>query len=148
MIVKFKSVIFAVLLGSFITLPNIVKANDHDSVRNEVLLAKGTEVEFANFANKNAKRLVKSDNWTIFTKVVTLYNSSPAKLMAMNAEDKVAFNSAVKEIEAKLAKSKNNEAKIWKRKVNVTAGVINYLWNFKVEPTEDNEIVEIEALGK
>jgi hypothetical protein len=148
MIVKFKSVIFAVLLGSFITLPNIVKANDHDSAKNEVLLAKGAEVEFASFANKNARKLVKSDNWTIFTKAVTLYNISPAKLMAMSSEEKIAFNSAVNEIEAKLAKSKKAEAKIWKRKVSVTAGVINYLWNFKIEPTEDNETVEIEALGK
>ncbi len=150
MIVKIKSVIFAVLLGSFITLPNIVKANDHDSAKNEVLLAKGAEVEFASFANKNAKRLVKSDNWTIFIKVVSLYNTSPAKLMALSAEEKATFNTAAREIEAKLAKSRKNEASIWKRKVSVTTSVINYLWNFRIESNEEIEVVEaeVEAIGK
>ncbi|MCU0326351.1 MAG: hypothetical protein MUF45_14015 [Spirosomaceae bacterium] len=139
--VQIKSVIFAVLFGSFITLPNIVKANDRDSARKEVVLARGAEVDFAGFMNKNAKKIVKSENWHIFTEVVTLYNTSPSKLMAVSAEKKEAFNEAVATINAKLARNNKADAKDWKRKVNVTAGVINYLWNYKVniEPTQEEE---------
>ena len=72
-----KTSIFALVLGSFITIANTVKANDRDSVQNEVILVKGTEVNFADFMSKNAKKLVKTNDWNIFTEIVTLYNASP-----------------------------------------------------------------------
>lgn len=149
---QIKSVIFAVLFGSFITLPNIVKANDRDSARKEVILARGAEVDFASFMNKNAKKVVKSENWAIFTEVVTLYNTSPSKLMAISAEKKEAFNEAVAAINVKLQKSNKANAQDWKRKVNVTASVINYLWNYKVSVEPSQEEVEtptvFEMLGR
>ena len=100
---SFKSVIFAVTLGSFLISANIVKANDRDSAKSEVMLVKGAEVNFANFMSKKAKKFVKTEDWVIFVNVVKLYNNSPAKFMALSTTQKAAFNEAAISIEAKVS---------------------------------------------
>lgn len=148
-----KSVIFAFVLGSLFTTTNIVKANDRDSANNNALLAKGAEVSFADFMNKNAKNFVKKEDWNIFTEVVTLYNASPSKFLKTSAAKKEEFNAAVANIQAKLSKMRKDEAKVWLKKVNVTASVINFLWNNKMDvaPIETEELVApevIEMIGR
>ncbi|MFY7908625.1 MAG: hypothetical protein ACOVO2_03680 [Emticicia sp.] len=150
---SFKSVIFALVFGSLLTTANIVKANDRDSAKNEVILVRGAEANFANFMTKNAKKLVKTNDWNIFTEVVTLYNASPSKFMTLSADKKEAFIKAVESIEVKLNKVRGSEAKVWKQKVTTTASVIKVLWNYQsnVESTDTQQAeapVAIEMLGR
>ncbi len=148
-----KTVIFALVFGSFMTSANIVKANDRDSAKSEVILVRGAEVNFADFMSKKAKQLVKTNDWNIFTEVVTLYNVSPSKFMSVSADKKEAFNEAVKSIEAKLNKVRGEEAKVWKKKVTTTAAVIKVLWNYQsnIESIETEQVetpAVIEMLGR
>jgi hypothetical protein len=148
-----KTVIFALVFGSFMTSANIVKANDRDSAKSEVLLVRGAEVNFADFMSKKAKKLVKTNDWNIFTEVVTLYNVSPSKFMAVSTDKKEAFSEAVKSIEAKLSKVRGEEAKVWKKKVTTTAAVIKVLWNYQsnIESIETEQVetpAVIEMLGR
>ena len=150
---SFKSVIFALVFGSLLTTANIVKANDRDSAKNEVILVRGAEASFANFMTKNAKKLVKTNDWNVFTEVVTLYNASPSKFMTLSADKKAAFITAVENIEVKLNKVRGSEAKVWKQKVSTTAAVIKVLWNYQsnVESTDTQQAeapVAIEMLGR
>ncbi len=150
---SFKSVIFALVFGSLLTTANIVKANDRDSATNEVILVRGAEANFANFMTKNAKKLVKTNDWNVFTEVVTLYNASPSKFMTLSADKKAAFITAVENIEVKLNKVRGSEAKVWKQKVSTTAAVIKVLWNYQsnVESTDTQQAeapVAIEMLGR
>ncbi|AFK03280.1 hypothetical protein Emtol_2142 [Emticicia oligotrophica DSM 17448] len=150
---SFKSVIFALVFGSFMTTANIVKANDRDSANKEVILVRGAEKSFADFMSKNAKKLVKTNDWNIFTEVVTLYNASPSKFMTVSADKKEAFVKAVENIEVKLDKVRGEEAKIWKKKVTTTAAVVKVLWNYQsnVESTDTEQTVApaaIEMLGR
>lgn len=150
---SFKSVIFALVFGSLLTTANIVKANDRDSATNEVILVRGAEANFANFMTKNAKKLVKTSDWNVFTEVVTLYNASPSKFMTLSADKKGAFVTAVENIEVKLSKVRGSEAKVWKQKVSTTAAVIKVLWNYQsnVESTDTQQAeapVAIEMLGR
>ena len=150
---SFKSVIFALVFGSLLTTANIVKANDRDSATNEVILVRGAEANFANFMTKNAKKLVKTNDWNVFTEVVTLYNASPSKFMTLSADKKEAFVTAVENIEVKLNKVRGSEAKVWKQKVSTTAAVIKVLWNYQsnVESTDTQQAeapVAIEMLGR
>ena len=150
---SFKSVIFALVFGSFMTTANIVKANDRDSAKNEVILVRGAEANFADFMSKKAKKLVKTNDWNIFTEVVTLYNASPSKFMTLSADKKEAFIKAVENIEVKLNRVRGQEAKVWTQKVTTTAAVIKVLWNYQsnVESTETEQIETpsvIEMLGR
>ncbi|GGD77639.1 hypothetical protein GCM10011514_46930 [Emticicia aquatilis] len=150
---SFKSVIFALVFGSLLTTANIVKANDRDSAKNEVILVRGAEASFANFMTKNAKKLVKTNDWNVFTEVVTLYNASPSKFITLSADKKAAFITAVENIEVKLNKVRGSEAKVWKQKVTTTASVIKVLWNYQsnVESTDTQQAeapVAIEMLGR
>lgn len=150
---SFKSVIFALVFGSFMTTANIVKANDRDSANKEVILVRGAEKSFADFMSKNAKKLVKTNDWNIFTEVVTLYNASPSKFMTVSADKKEAFVKAVENIEVKLSKVRGEEAKVWKQKVTTTAAVVKVLWNYQsnVESTDTEQTVApaaIEMLGR
>jgi len=137
-----KSIIFAVVLGSFLMSANNVKANDRDSAKSEVMLVKGAEVNFAGFMSKNAKRFVKTEDWYNFVNVVKLYNASPAKFMALSSNEKAAFNEAAKSIEAKLSKLRSEEAKMWKSKVVTTTNIIKVLWNYQsnVESVETEQV--------
>ena len=137
-----KSIIFAVALGSLTITANTAFANDLDSVTHNALLAKGTENKFADFMNQKAKKFVKKEEWAVFEQVVTLYNVSPSKFMQVNPETKIAFNEAVKNIDKKLSKMSNDEAAVWKTKVQITANVINFLWNnkFTAEPVEIEQL--------
>eukprot|EP01041_Mallomonas_annulata_P028447 gene28447-50304_t len=130
------------------TTANIVKANDRDSATNEVILVRGAEASFANFMSKNAKKLVKTNDWNIFTEVVTLYNASPSKFMTLSADKKEAFVTAVENIEVKLNKVRGSKAKIWKQKVTKTASVIKVLWNYQsnVESTDTEQAIAPEAI--
>jgi hypothetical protein len=143
-----KTITFALLLGSFMITTNIVKANDHDSVTNEVILVRGAEASFANFMTKNAKKLVKTNDWNIFKEVVTLYNVSPSKFMTLSADKKESFITAVENIEIKLNKLRGSEAKIWKQKVTKTASVIKVLWDYQsnVESSDTEQTVAPEAI--
>lgn len=148
-----KTIIFALVLGSFMTTANIAKANDRDSASNEVILVRGAEGNFANFMSKKAKKLVKTNDWNVFTEVVTLYNASPSKFMTLSADKKAAFITAVENIEVKLNKVRGSEAKVWKQKVTTTAAVIKVLWNYQsnVESTDTEHAVApaaIEMLGR
>lgn len=148
-----KTIIFALVFGSLLTTANIVKANDRDSAKNEVILVRGAEANFADFMSKKAKKLVKTNDWNVFTEVVTLYNASPSKFMTLSADKKVAFITAVENIEVKLNKVRGSEAKVWKQKVTTTAAVIKVLWNYQsnVESTDTEQTVApaaIEMLGR
>lgn len=150
---SFKSVIFAVTLGSFLISANIVNANDRDSAKSEVMLVKGAEVNFANFMSKKAKKFVKTEDWVIFVNVVKLYNNSPAKFMAMSSIQKAAFNEAANNIETKVAKLRGDEAKAWRNKVVATTKILNVLWNYQsnVGPADQENVVSpvvTEMLGR
>ncbi len=141
---SFKSIIFAVLLGSLTTIANSANANDRYSAANEVILVRGAEVNFADFMSKKAKKVVNSDNWNNFTEVVTLYNVSPSKFLTVSTDKKQAFNESVEQILISLDKKSGSNAKAWKAKVERTAAVINALWNYQVK-SEEVEIEQVEA---
>lgn len=150
---SFKSVIFAVTLGSFLISANIVNANDRDSAKSEVMLVKGAEVNFANFMSKKAKKFVKTEDWVIFVNVVKMYNNSPARFMALSSTQKAAFNEAANSIEAKVAGLRGEEAKVWRNRVVATTKIINVLWNYQskggsVEPENTVSPVAVEMLGR
>ena len=150
---SFKSVIFAVTLGSFLISANIVNANDRDSAKSEVMLVKGAEVSFANFMSKKAKKFVKTEDWVIFVNVVKLYNNSPARFMALSSTQKAAFNEAANNIETKVAKLRGDEAKAWRNKVVATTKILNVLWNYQsnVGPVDQENTVSpvvTEMLGR
>jgi len=150
---SFKSVIFAVTLGSFLISANIVNANDRDSAKKEVMLVKGAEIDFANFMSKKAKKFVKTEDWAIFVNVVKLYNSSPARFMALSTAQKAAFNEAASDIETKVSNLRGEEAKAWRNKVIATTKIINVLWNYQsnVGPAEPENAVSpvvVEMLGR
>ena len=54
---SFKSIIFAVSLGSLLTIANGANANDRYSATNEVILVRGAEVNFSDFMSKKAKKI-------------------------------------------------------------------------------------------
>ncbi len=141
---SFKSIIFAVSLGSLLTIANGANANDRYSATNEVILVRGAEVNFSDFMSKKAKKIVKSDNWNIFTEVVTLYNISPSKFLTVSSDKKQAFNESVEQIQLSLDRKPGKNAKVWKAKVERTAAVINALWNYQVK-SEEVEIEQVEA---
>jgi len=141
---SFKSIIFAVSLGSLLTIANGANANDRYSATNEVILVRGAEVNFSDFMSKKAKKIVKSDNWNIFTEVVTLYNISPSKFLTVSSDKKQAFNESVEQIQLSLDRKSGKNAKVWKAKVERTAAVINALWNYQVK-SEEVEIEQVEA---
>lgn len=141
---SFKSIIFAVSLGSLLTIANGANANDRYSATNEVILVRGAEVNFSDFMSKKAKKIVKSDNWNIFTEVVTLYNISPSKFLTVSSDKKQAFNESVEQIQLSLDRKSGKNAKVWKAKVERTSAVINALWNYQVK-SEEVEIEQVEA---
>lgn len=120
---SFKSIIFAVSLGSLLTIANGANANDRYSATNEVILVRGAEVNFSDFMSKKAKKIVKSDNWNIFTEVVTLYNISPSKFLTVSSDKKQAFNESVEQIQLSLDRKPGKNAKVWKAKVERTAEI-------------------------
>ena len=97
---------------------------------------------------EHRKKLVKTNDWNVFTEVVTLYNASPSKFMTLSADKKAAFITAVENIEVKLNKVRGSKAKIWKQKVTKTASVIKVLWNYKsnVESTDTEQAIAPEAI--
>ena len=148
-----KTITFALVFGSLMTTANVANANDRDSANNQVILVKGAESNFADFMSKRAKKVLKTNDWNIFTEVVTLYNVSPSKFMTLSADKKAAFGKAVENIEIKLNRVRGEEAKIWKKKVTTTAAVIKVLWKYQsnnesVETEQEETPVVIEMLGR
>ncbi len=148
-----KTITFALVFGSLMTTANVANANDRDSANNQVILVKGAESNFADFMSKRAKKVLKTNDWNIFTEVVTLYNVSPSKFMTLNADKKAAFSKAVENIEVKLNRVRGEEAKVWKKKVTTTAAVIKVLWKYQsnnesVETEQEETPVVIEMLGR
>jgi hypothetical protein len=149
-----KSVTFAVVFGSLFTTTNISYANDRDTAVKGTLLVRGAENKFADFMNQKAKRFVKKEDWGFFEQVVTLYNVAPSKLLLANSETKLAFNEAVKNIDKKLERLISDEAKAWRKNVQLTDKVINFLWNNKINTeqidneTPDYQVVTFETVGE
>jgi hypothetical protein len=86
--------------------------------------------ELESFFLKNKKNVLKSNEWQIFTSVVTLYNENNAAFMQLSAAQKNSFTQAVAKLNNQLSKIKTPESIEWSEKMNEIAQDINISWNF------------------
>ena len=73
--------------------------------------------------------------------VVSLYNQSPAAVLNLSPADRATFNEAVAQVNTQLAKQKNADASRWMDQADLTARMINFLWNAN-QPTSETPDVQ------
>ncbi len=130
-----KRFIFAAVLGVILSAnPSISfsKNIQNDSSKAQVL-ARGSEIQFSTYVKENLPRFSKKADWLVVDKIVTLYNQSPSKLLNTTQADQMAFNEAVKSLNTKLNRQKDEEADQWSRDLRKTVQQIQFIWNFDID---------------
>lgn len=105
------------------------------------MLVNGSEKRFASYVEQNANRFARNANWQNFMSVVSLYNQSPAAVLNLSPADRATFNEAVAQVNTQLAKQKNADASRWMDQADLTARMINFLWNAN-QPTSETPDVQ------
>lgn len=93
------------------------------------MLVNGSEKQFAAYVGQNDYRFVRNTNWQNFMSVVSLYNQNPAAVLTISPADRDAFNEATTQVNTQLAKRKNAEASRWMNQADLTARMINFIWD-------------------
>lgn len=103
------------------------------------MLVNGSEKRFASYVEQNVNRFARNTNWQNFMSVVSLYNQNPAAVLTVSPADRAKFNEAIAQVNTQLAKQKNAEASGWMNQADLTARMINFLWdaNQAVSETPD-----------
>ena len=105
------------------------------------LLSKGSEKEFARFAEQKSVNLVKYTEYRNVMSVVTLYNADPAQFLKLSTEQQDEFRTSAARLMTQLGQIRGEEAQTWRQTLSTTAHTMNYLWKSAadqpaVEPLE------------
>ncbi|MPR35783.1 hypothetical protein [Salmonirosea aquatica] len=131
-----KSFIFAAVLGVILGANPSVSFSEsvpNDSSAKAQVLARGSEVEFSTYVKENLPKFSGKADWLIVDKIVTLYSLSPSKLLNTTKADQKAFNEAVKSLNTKLNRQKDEQANQWSRDLQKTVQQIQFIWNFDID---------------
>jgi len=131
-----KSFIFAAVLGVILSANPSVSFSEHvanDSSAKAQVLARGSEIEFSTYIKENLPKFSKKADWQVIERIVTLYSQSPSKLLNTTQDDKNAFNEAVKSLNTKLNRQKDEQAEQWSRDLQKTVQQIQFIWNFDID---------------
>ncbi len=104
------------------------------------MLINGSEKQFAAYVEQNTYRFARNANWQNFISIVSLYNQHPAAVLSISPADRVKFNEGIAQINTQLAKQKNAEASRWSSQADLTARMINFIWNANQPASEMPEI--------
>ena len=104
------------------------------------MLVNGSEKQFASYIEQNVNRFARNTNWQNFMSVVSLYNQSPAAVLTISPADRVKFNEAITQVNTQLAKQKTVEASRWMNQADLTARMINFIWNANQPTSETPDI--------
>jgi len=104
------------------------------------MLVNGSEKQFASYIEQNVNRFARNTNWQNFMSVVSLYNQHPAAVLNLSPANRVKFNEATAQVNTQLAKQKNAEASRWMEQADLTARVINFLWDANKPVTEAPDV--------
>jgi hypothetical protein len=104
------------------------------------MLVNGSEKQFASYVEQNVNRFARNTNWQNFMSVVSLYNQNPAAVLTISATDRVKFNEAIAQVNTQLAKQKNAEASRWMNQADLTARMINFIWDANQPTSETPDI--------
>ncbi len=130
-----KSFIFAAVLGVILSANPTVSFSysiQNDSSKAQVL-ARGSEIQFSTYVKGNLPKFSKKADWLVIDQIVTLYNQSPSKLLNTNKADQMAFNEAVKSLNTKLNRQKDEVADQWSRDLRKTVQQIQFIWKFDID---------------
>ena len=104
------------------------------------MLVNGSEKQFASYIEQNVNRLVRNTNWQNFMSVVSLYNQNPAAVLTTSPADRVKFNEAVTQVNNQLAKQRNAQASRWMNQADLTARMINFIWDANQPVNESPDV--------
>ena len=104
------------------------------------MLVNGSEKQFAAYLGHNATRFSHNTNWQNFMSVVSLYNQNPAAVLTISPADRIKFNDAIAQLNTQLAKQKSAEASRWMNQADLTARMINFIWNANQPVSEIPEV--------
>ena len=104
------------------------------------MLVNGSEKQFASYIEQNANRFTHNTNWQNFMSVVSLYNQNPVAVLNISPANRAKFNEAVVRVNTQLVKQKNAEAIRWMSQADLTARMINFIWNANQPVSEMPEI--------
>lgn len=104
------------------------------------MLVNGSEKRFASYIEQNVNRFAHNTNWQDFMSVVSLYNQNPAAVLTISPADRAKFNEAIAQINAQLTEQKNAEATRWMKQADLTARMINFLWDANQPATETADV--------
>jgi hypothetical protein len=141
-------IIFASLvlgLGLTISQANAATTTNHDDSPAakkpaSAMLVNGSQMQFATYMGYNLAKFSQTTNWKNFMSVVSLYNQSPAAVLTISPADRAKFNEAVAQVNTQLAKQNNAEASRWMNQADLTARMINFLWNANQPISEIPEV--------
>lgn len=104
------------------------------------MLVNGSEKQFAAYLEQNTNRFAHNTNWQNFMSVVSLYNQNPAALLDVSSADRAKFNEAIAQLNTQLVRQKGAEANRWMIQADLTARMINFIWNANQPVSEMPEI--------
>lgn len=104
------------------------------------MLVNGSEKQFVAYIERNANRFAHNTNWQNFMSVVSLYNQNPAALLTISPADREKFNEATAQLNTQLGRQKSAEASRWVNQADLTARMINFIWNANQPVSEMPEI--------
>ena len=104
------------------------------------MLVNGSEKQFAAYLGQNATRFAHNTNWQNFMSVVSLYNQNPAAVLTISPADRVKFNEAIAQLNTQLVRQNNAEASRWMNQADLTARMINFIWNANQPVSEMPEV--------
>ena len=104
------------------------------------MLVNGSEKQFASYVEQNVNRLGRNTNWQNFMSVVSLYNQNPVAVLTISPADRAKFNEAVVQVNAQLAKQKKAEASRWMNQADLTARMINFIWDANQPVSESPDV--------
>lgn len=104
------------------------------------MLVNGSEKRFASYIEQNVNRFAHNTNWQEFMSVISLYNQNPAAVLTISTADRAKFNESVAQVDTQLAKQKNAEASRWMKQADLTARMINFLWDANQSASETADV--------
>ena len=104
------------------------------------MLVNGSEKQFASYVEQNVNRLGRNTNWQNFMSVVSLYNQNPVAVLTISPADRAKFNEAVVQVNTQLAKQKKAEASRWMNQADLTARMINFIWDANQPVSESPDV--------
>lgn len=108
------------------------------------MLVNGSEKQFAAYVGQNNYRFLRNTNWQNFMSVVSLYNQNPTAVLTISPADRARFNEAATQVNKQLAGQKNAEASRWMNQADLTARMINFIWDVNQPVSEMPDVQQFE----